>query len=318
MVSVALTALACVPSCARIHHRQPDAGPPTVDVAVDAGFAARIDGGRDAGFDAGRDGGHCVSGRAALPPGHVDVVFVIDSSTSMGWVPEDGGDGLTRWEALRIALRDAFADFDPRARSAALFFPTSGRCYVEQRLDVPLETDNVASIIEAFDGRELAGRSPIDHGIARAGLALLEEAPFGPNRYLILITDGDETCSGLGRTPAYPTLSVLRSRYFIETRYVRVDRRERDPAGPGFRGLDELRGILREIADTLGRCVFDVPLERSADARVEVRVGGEPVRRGWDGWEWSGTDAQSLSLHGDACRARLRSNAPVELTFACE
>lgn len=64
--------------------------------------------------------------------------------------------------------------------------------------------------------------------------------------------------------------------------------------------------------------MFDIPLERSVDARVEVRVDGAPVRSGWDGWEWSGRDGQSLTLRGDACRSRLRTNAPVELTFACE
>lgn len=289
-------------------------------------------GARDSGTP--RDAGPaCAPERAILPAAWVDVVFVIDRSWSMGWAINPEGD--TRWDLLRVAMREVLVDLDPRVSVGAFFFPDGEFCALGPELDVPIAPDHMPRVLDVFDEGIVEGRSPALRACTRAVDALIATPYERRSRFIVLITDGDDSYCDLG-SPGELELSVARWMHGVETFVVGVGAlvpaRLAAYAWAGGRprpgtiyyraqDLDSLRQMLREIEDALTGCVFDLPLATTDSSRVTVLVGGvevpfDPQRL--DGWGFSATDRASVSLFGDACARRIDARATVEAIVSCD
>ncbi len=307
----------------------PPPPPPPTDAGRDAGLDATLP--RDSGPppDAGPP---CISGRAVLPAGQVDVVFLIDRSSSMGW--QIGTSEEVRWDILQAAMHDVLSDLDPRVSVGASFFPSGPFCELNEALDVPVAPDNMPAVLAAFDRGVIDGRSPIGHAFSNAALALAHDRPEGRNRFVVVLTDGAGSECGWGSWPEEDPTTV-RAIYGIETFPVSVagrggwltsalDGGRRDPdTGSYYLAVDlrSLRQVLEEIEAALTGCVFDVALATTELSRVVVEVGGvavpfDSLRR--EGWAWSGIERESISLFGAACTGRIAANATVEATVFCD
>lgn len=72
------------------------------------------------------------------------------------------------------------------------------------------------------------------------------------------------------------------------------------------RRVDDLRDALGEITDAIARCVYTIRPAPTADAEVEIRVGGVPVPRDpsqTDGWDFLVPNRTQIGLFGSACEA---------------
>ena len=304
----------------------PPPPPPPRDAGIDAGPP---DAGTDAGTDAGPSdaGPECVPDRAVLPAGVVDVVFVIDRSSSMSWTPI-GGD-TAPWDLLTAAMNDVFAGLDPRVGSGALYFPSGAFCTLSDELDIPIAEDNVEAILTSLEGGVIEGRSPVRFALTLAYRTLEAERAHRPNRFVVLLTDsGREGC----RTEPVPDIVTSDEAHRdlgVDTFVVRArgyGTSSSTANGGGRRTYDAadyagLRAALEEIERALSGCVFDVPFEPSHPSHVSVRVGGVVIphdERRRDGWAWSGADEASISLFGEACVRRVEMSATVEAVVACD
>ena len=105
----------------------PPPPPPRADAGIDAGMDTGIDAALPP--DSGRPpdaGPPCIRDRAVLTAQRVDVVFLIDRSSSMGW--RIGTTGEVRWDILQIAMHDVLSHLDPRVSVGASFFPSGPFC----------------------------------------------------------------------------------------------------------------------------------------------------------------------------------------------
>ena len=311
----------------------PPPPPPRADAGIDAGMDTGIDAALPP--DSGRPpdaGPPCIRDRAVSTAQRVDVVFLIDRSSSMGW--RIGTTGEVRWDILQNAMHDVLSDLDPRVSVGASFFPSGPFCELNEALDVPIAPDNMPAVLAAFDRGVIEGRTPLDRAFSNAALALARDRPEGRNRFVVVLTDGDSSECGEGTRPEVDPTTV-RTMYGIETFPVSVagggnwliaargGGREDPDTGGYYRAEDlrSLRRVLEEIEAALTGCVFDVALATTEDSRVVVEVGGvavpfDPLRR--EGWGWSGIEHRSISLFGAACTHRIEADATVEATVSCD
>lgn len=311
----------------RATHPPPPPPPPPIDAGMDAGprDAGRPDSGPpDAGLSP--DGGPpCIPERAVLLPGQVDVVFLIDRSSSMGW--RIGTSEEIPWDILQTAMDEVLGELDPRVSTGASFFPAGPLCELSVDLDVPVAPDNMPAVLAAFERGVIDGRSPLPNAFERAALAFAIARPEARNRFIVVLSDGGLTGCFDTRRPEHTVRSVRRD-FGIETFAVAIGRGGSwlvEAARDGGRGrvyegadLGSLRAVLRAIESELTGCVFDASLMTTDEAQVTVKVGGVSVpfdRR--NGWAWSGLRERSISLFGEACARRIAEDAVLEAEVTC-
>jgi von Willebrand factor type A domain len=262
--ALAVGCLACTPDVS-----------PTVDAAsvatttvvapADAAGDAALPGPTEAGaFD------ECaaVAISANLIP--ANLLFVLDRSGSMNCVPPDGdkdeaalckvdprkrGDGPSKWEVTREALVDALGELGARDSVKVGFslFPVAGtQCDVSTTPDLQLATTGGAAL-ETMDTTlgdvSPDGETPIAGstilGYAHLASELRARQIFG-NTYLVLLTDGNETCkpSELEKLVEEDVPLALRA-FGIRTFVV------------GAPGSEDARSLLSKIAYNGGTAVSD-------------------------------------------------------------
>ena len=121
----------------------------------------------------------------------------------------------TRWNFVRSAILNLVARQQAYANIGARMFPVGSACSVGTV--VPLQEDNLANIDAALVAPTTDSQTPL--AAAFEGVA----SAFGdPNQgqYVVLISDGDETCSGSGEDVVNTASSL--SRFGIDTFVVAV------------------------------------------------------------------------------------------------
>jgi len=113
-------------------------------------------------------------------------------------IPRDGN-AATKWKIVQDALAKTFATL-PAANvlSALTFFSNDGECGVNSKPSVSLELlSDVqrASLTAALQGTRPSGQTPIVGSTILAYAHLHQEAKAPGNRFVILITDGAESCA---------------------------------------------------------------------------------------------------------------------------
>lgn len=163
---------------------------------------------RDASFD---PDSACASVNVAAKRVPANVLFVIDRSGSMGCNPPPATDSATceafptaadptsptKWSITRDALKAAVAALPPDASVAMTFFNTDDDCGAKSQPDVAmgaLVPDQRLAVETALDAVTPKGSTPIVGGVT-LGYHYLATSPLVGRKYLVLITDGQETCA---------------------------------------------------------------------------------------------------------------------------
>jgi len=178
---------------------------------------------RDAGAppprpDAGRpDAGpvpeECAPQPVALARRRVEVLFVIDRSSSMTQTP-DGEIAETpiesRWIALREALREALVGRDDGLGVGALFYPDTfffggnieSNCQVREEIDLPIAFGNGEALIAQFAERSPPqGATPTARALEVADRLFSSRGDREVARFVVLATDGGPNCNPEPATP---------------------------------------------------------------------------------------------------------------------
>ena len=152
--------------------------------------------------------GHCGCLGVAFQaePVTPNMLIVLDRSNSMN---QSGGTGGTRWTIARNALNQVLADHGDNVRFGLDMFAANNDCAAGQ-INVGVGDDTETAISNAYNGSTAGSNTPI-----RSTMTALKnynglKDPSHPN-YVLLITDGEESCSGLFDPPPSAPVQQLRN-----------------------------------------------------------------------------------------------------------
>ncbi len=178
----------------------------------------------DAGLDANTDGptfqksDGASTGDASQcdPP---DMLIVLDRSDSMGASPGTGSDGgalPSKW-TLAVQAVDAItaAPTDTQLRYGLEVLPkASGLCGTGEPL-VPIDLGQGATIASTLAKTPLVYGTPIGGALQLAETTLGAAKVTGRDQFVILVTDGAETCSTNGPVPVVQALAAAGVKTYV-------------------------------------------------------------------------------------------------------
>ena len=142
----------------------------------------------------------CVPRVIGAAPSPVELVLLIDRSTSMERDLMGGSATPRRWDVLRDALSATLPVYQDRIALGLEFFPgvaVTGICAVADSPDLAPTPGQARAVIARFGATEPNGRTPTWLGVQSAGRYLLGRAATGPGfRAILLATDGAPNCNG--------------------------------------------------------------------------------------------------------------------------
>lgn len=257
--------------------------------------------GGDSGF-----GEECARGAAKAEPAPANLLFVIDTSGSMNCNPPDGDAALgarcarfpikedatrpSKWEVTKQALLNALGGLvdRPKLQAGLTLFPSGSQCGVSATPSVPLaalDAEQLSTIQGALDAAAPDGETPLAGATILSYAHLADELRAGRltgNSFVILLTDGSETCAPTVLEPML-TRDVPNARLFDIRTFV-----------IGAPGSEQARGLLSRMAweggtqsseecdhsgsaDDVGDCHFDVT--QSADFETELGQALDRISR---------------------------------------
>ena len=120
------------------------------------------------------------------------LVFVLDLSGSMD---DAAGDGRTRLEAAKAALAQVLARAPTNGSQEYALTTFGGGCDVEMPIDFTGFTDDPQRVVDYSAGLSADGSTPLATSLQRGQHLALGEAS-SEDILLVLLSDGEETCSG--------------------------------------------------------------------------------------------------------------------------
>jgi hypothetical protein len=193
------------------------------------------------------------------------ILFVIDRSGSMACNPppdqtveECNADPVrkvkdkpSRWEITIQALNDAFAGLAGSNAAIGLsFFSTDGYCGVDSTPVVGLDKPSDSQLMALSDAMAVAspaGGTPIVGGVILGYNHLHEELHASGNRYVVLITDGEESCGTKGDDTDTADLAAARDQ-LLDVEVAKAREANIKTFVIGSPGSEGARGFLSELA----------------------------------------------------------------------
>jgi hypothetical protein len=184
----------------------------------------------------------------------------------------------TRWDITGGALEDAFAGLSGSAASIGLsLFSTDGYCGVDSLPIVGLDAINPAhlsALSSALQSAQPAGGTPIVGSVISAYHHLHEELHASGNRYVVLITDGEESCGTAGDATNLADLTAARTR-LLQTEVSKARDANIKTFVVGAPGSENARGFLSELAFRGGTarsptCVHGDPAAAAGDCHYDL------------------------------------------------
>lgn len=278
------------------------------------------------------------------------VLFVIDRSGSMACnaPPVQSVDACnanpmrldpsqpSRWEITSGALDAAFAGLKGSAAAVGVsMFSVDGYCGVDSTPVVGLDnmTDtHLGALSDALHGAMPAGGTPIVGAVISAYHHLHEELHAAGNRYVVLITDGEEDCGTLGDATNKADLMAARDR-LLDTEVENARAANIHTFVVGAPGSEGARGFLSELAfrggtartatcmhpdrtGATGDCHYDLTQERDFAGVLQKTLGQiSGAARGCEFKTPTGAGPMlnvQVSLNGEAPSCLARDNAPCD------
>jgi hypothetical protein len=194
-----------------------------------------------------------------------NILFVLDRSGSMDCNPppiqtvescnavalrQDPGKP-SRWEITVKALNDAFVGLGGTTAAVGLsLFSSDGNCGVDSAPVVglgPSSAVQLSALSQALTVARPAGGTPIVGGVVTAYHHLHEQAKAAGNRYVVLITDGEESCGTKGNEADKADLEVARN-ILLGTEVKKARDANIRTFVIGAPGSEGARGFLSELA----------------------------------------------------------------------
>jgi hypothetical protein len=285
-------------------------------------------------------GATCAARSFVSPQLPASVLFVVDRSGSMNCnaPPVQSVESCnldpkrldpkqpTRWDITTEALDETFASLMGSAASVGLsMFSNDGYCGVDSTPSVGLDTVSPRqhdALSQALHQADPAGGTPIVGAVISAYHHLHEELHASGNRYVVLITDGEESCGTLGDAQNQADLSAARKR-LLQTEVEKARLANIRTFVVGTPGSEGARAFLSELAfqggsarspscvhgatdattdGTMGDCHYDLTGEQDFAAVLGSTLGKI-------GSEARGCEFQSPGGSGDSINVQIRTGA---------
>jgi hypothetical protein len=207
----------------------------------------------------------CQAASYVSPQVQASILFVVDRSGSMACNappvqsvedcnkdPRRAQPGApSRWETTVAALDQTFAGLSGRSAAIGLsLFSSDGACGADSVPQVglsPVDDQQITALSSALDRASPAGGTPIVGSVVLAYKHLHQELHAGGNRFVVLITDGEESCGSGGDEDDKANLAAARKQLLeVEVGKARdANIRTFVIGAPGSEGA---RGFLSELA----------------------------------------------------------------------
>lgn len=252
-------------------------------------------------------GATCAARSYVSPQLPASVLFVVDRSGSMtcNAPPVQSVESCnldptrqdpsqpSRWEITTDALDETFGSLMGSAAAVGLsMFSTDGYCGVDSTPVVGLDAVNPrqhGALSDAMHSAEPAGGTPIVGAVVSAYHHLHEEARAAGNRYVVLITDGEESCGTQGLAEDQADLAAARAR-LLETEVQKAREANIRTFVVGTPGSEGARAFLSELAfqggtarapdcvhgqgdATQGNCHYDLTTEQDFASVLSTTLG---------------------------------------------
>ena len=278
------------------------------------------------------DGESCVGGFCgcegaafAAEPIIPNMMIVLDRSGSM-----DKGNfgGKSKWEVASDALSQILTDYGPRVNFGLVLYSGDGDCG-PGNVDVDVAAGSAMDVNMAIGNATPDGNTPIgdtlDALVGYSGLASTDH----PN-YILLLTDGEETCDGDGKA-AVETLAAQTPevKTFVVGFGGNVDEAAlNDMATAGGTALSgttkyyqaddaqQLTDAFDSIVGSVLSCSYALSGNPTNLDDLYVYFDGAPVDRDMtqgDGWDYD-TASMQITFYGPACDA-LKSGSVTDLAI---
>lgn len=139
-----------------------------------------------------------------------DMMILLDHSGSMGSLAGSS----SKWSQAVSAVNGLVAAFDDEVRFGLMLFPAKGTSCDAGNVDVPIGGNSANAIAAALSAAPVGGGTPIASSLAGVPAAFTAATSPG-NKYVLLVTDGGETCSQDPVTQVQTLLSAKIKTYVV-------------------------------------------------------------------------------------------------------
>lgn len=260
-----------------------------------------------------------------------NMLIAFDKSGSMA----DAINGTPKWNIATTAIKQVTAQYQSQIRFGLVLFPLGGQSSqscVPASISVPVGDMKASAIAQVLDNEGPAGRTPIGGVLTAAGNAPDLADPMRAN-YVLLMTDGTETCSGDGVAAATANLQNKGIKTFVVGFGGEVDATNLSDiavaggtprAGtPRYYQADDAPGLLQAfnvIAQGALGCEYRLAQAPPDPAKIFVYVNGVLQNRDVshaNGWDYSAA-TQRITFYGGLCRlVATDANAKVSIVYGC-
>lgn len=284
-----------------------------------------------------------------------DVLLVLDRSASMQDAPDGATASTSKWDLTVPALNQVVTETNAGVAWGMKLFPegqdtdSCSPATITDTIHVPIAASNAPAVVGGILATSPDGDGTPTGDAVRAATRYLAGLQTQANRYIVLATDGDPSCSPSGeggdsaRTYAVAAVTEAARQGFpvfvvgvattkdSSTKALNdmaiaggMPRNEPNPLATRYYLANtqaELTSALRAITSALASCVFPLGTPPPVPNNIGLKVDGVLVPRDGtrqNGWEYMSTGFGAIEVHGPACDQIQASARDVQVIYACE
>lgn len=279
------------------------------------------------------DGGAPTCGGELFQAAKVDsnMLIALDKSGSMS----DQINGVSKWNIAKTAVSQVTQQYQAQIQFGLIMFPAGGttatQC-VPLPVSVPVGPNTASAISTAMNGTAPGGRTPIGGVLTYAGA---DGGLTDPNRanYVMLVTDGMETCNGNGVQAATNNLAQRGIKTFVVGFGSGVDPNNLSaiataggtprPGTPKYYQADDATSLANAfslIAQGALGCEYKLAAAPPDPSKIFIYVNGVLQNRDpshANGWDYDGATLR-ITFYGGLCNlVATDPSAKVSIVYGC-
>jgi hypothetical protein len=242
---------------------------------------------------------------------------------------------MSKWDIATTAIKQVTQQYQSQIQFGMMLFPAGGgnstQC-VPGPVAVPIGDQRAAQIATSLDMNRPGGRTPIGGVLTAAGM-VPELADAMRANYVMLVTDGTETCNGNGVTAATQNLMQRGIKTFVVGFGGEVDAMNLSdiataggtprPGATKYYQADDAQGLLAAfnlIAQGALGCEYRLATAPPDPSKVFVYVNGVLQNRDVshaNGWDYSPATTR-ITFYGGLCSlVASDATAKVSIVYGC-